>query len=99
MSVAWMCDIRARSLPEMGNNLGDRKRQGGAEASGYDAVASVSRSPLAPGKKENGQQSDEEVLSVDGEEAKNIFYAVMTGREPVDCLIGGLVDTATLRAA
>ena len=47
VGIGSMCRIRARPRPEIGDQLGDAKRQQRAEAGRNDAVTPVERAPLA----------------------------------------------------
>jgi len=75
---------RPRSIPDPGDQVGDQQREGGAEQRRDDPVARVAGGPLALREEEAGEQPDEQVLSVDGEEAQDVLEPVVLDRESVD---------------
>jgi hypothetical protein len=87
--------IGAGPIPKVGDQVIDPQAEERAEASGDYAVAGVLRAPLAGGQEERGQQGDEEVLGVLGEEAQDVLERVVVVREAVYGL-RGLQDGAAL---
>ncbi len=78
-------DVRAGAFPDMGDDLCDSERENGAEPSRHDTMASVLRGPLAPRQKEDCQESDEEELGVEREEAENVLKPSWLTAKPLIC--------------
>jgi hypothetical protein len=72
----WVSDVGPGTIREAREELGDCQGEGGAQAGGDDPVPGVSRSPLSAREEQSGEQRDEEILTVEGDELQHVFEAV-----------------------
>ena len=82
-----MSDVGPRTLPKARQHLGDAQCKGCAQAGGNDSAARVARGPIPSRQKESGQQRDEEILPVEGDELEHVLKPVALDREAVEAVV------------
>lgn len=94
---ARMSDVRARTRPDVGDDVREPECQQRAESRGNHAVASVHRTPLAGHEEQHREQSDERVLQVERAEAERVLdKTVVRSGEIVQLFEEREVDAPTL---